>query len=199
MMDKYDFLIDQFDKHQLSVHHSVYEYIYNMYRQLKERVIRDNKYQMMVIHNLIGRWLNILDRLNDGDLNPMVSGKNHRLNSLFTQIPKNLRPWILCDGKSLVGVDVKSCQPYLLASVMKDEFFTSSVEGYNHKTIYPTLFKELYDRNLIQGVWDTGNDWVISSTGYTSNYVINSTGNTSNNIIYVPTPYYLDTFVETVV
>ncbi len=184
MMDKYDFLICQFDKHRLSVNPSVFEYITNMYWQLKERVIRDNKYQLMVIHNMIGRWLNILDRLNDGDLNPMVSGKNHRLNSLFTQIPKNLRPWILCDEKPLVGVDVKSCQPYLLATVMENEFFTSSVEGYNLKTIYPSLFKELYDRNLIKGIWDTGNDWVISSTGYTSNYVINRTGNTCNNISY---------------
>ena len=184
MMDKYDFLISQFDKHRLSVDPSVFEYITNMYWQLKELVIRDNKYQLMIIHNLIGRWLNILDRLNDGDLNPMVSGKNHRLNSLFTQIPKNLRPWILCDGKPLVGVDVKSCQPYLLATVMENEFFTSSFEGYNLKTIYPSLFKELYDRNIVKGFWDIGNELVVSSTGYTTNYFINSTGNTCNNISY---------------
>lgn len=184
MMDKYDFLIDQFDKHRLSVDPSVFEYITNMYRQLKERVIGNNKYQMMLIHNLIGRWLNILNRLNNGDLNPMVSGKNHRLNSLFTQIPKNLRPWILCDGKPLVGVDVKSCQPYLLATVMEDEFFNSSVEGYNLRTIYPSLHKDLYDRNMVEGLWNTGNDMVVSSTGYTYNYVVSSTGNTSNNISY---------------
>ncbi len=184
MMNKYDFLISQFNKHRLSVDPSVFEYIINMYRQLKERVIRDNKYQLMVIHNLIGRWLNILDRLNDGDLNPMVSGKNHRLNSLFTQIPKNLRPWILCDGKPLLGVDVKSCQPYLLATVMENEFFTSSVDGYNLKTIYPSLFKELYDRNLIKGLRYNGNEWVLSSTGYTINYVTNSTGSNCNNISY---------------
>lgn len=184
MMDKYDFLIDQFDKHRLSVDPSVFEYITNMYRQLKERVIGNNKYQMMLIHNLIGRWLNMLNRLNNGDLNPMVSGKNHRLNSLFTQIPKNLRPWILCDGKPLVGVDVKSCQPYLLATVMEDEFFNSSVEGYNLRTIYPSLHKDLYDRNMVEGLWNTGNDMVVSSTGYTYNYVVSSTGNTSNNISY---------------
>jgi hypothetical protein len=185
MMDKYDFLIDQFDKHRLTVDPSVFEYITNMYRQLKERVIRDNKYQMLIIHNLIGRWLNILDRLKDGDLNPMVSGKNHRLNSLFTQIPKNLRPWILCDGRPLVGVDVKSCQPYLLATVMEDEFFSSSVEGYNLRTIYPSLYKRLYDRNKVKDIWNNGNDLVISSTGYTNNnYVVSSTGNTSNNTSY---------------
>lgn len=182
MMDKFDFLIKQFDKHQLSIDPSVFEYITNMYRQLKERVISSNKYQMMVIHNLIGRWLNILDRLNNGDLNPMVSGKNHRLNSLFTQIPKNLRPWILCDGKPLVGVDVKSCQPYLLATVMEDGFFNSSVEGYNLHTIYPNIYKDLFDRNMVEGLWNTGNDLMVSSTGYSTNYVIHCTGNTCNNI-----------------
>jgi len=182
MMDKYDFLISQFDKHRLYIEPSVYEYIFNMYRQLKVRVIRDNKYQMKIIHNLIGRWLKILDRLNDGDLNPMVSGKNHRLNSLFTQIPKNLRPWILCDGMPLIGVDVKACQPYLLATVMKDEFYSFSIEGYNLKTIYPSLYQDLYDRNMIQGIWDTGYNWIVSSTGYTTNYVINNTLTISNNI-----------------
>jgi hypothetical protein len=183
MMDKYDFLISQFDKHRLSVEPSVYEYIFNMYQKLMERVVKDNKYQQMIIHNLIGRWLKILDRLNEGDLNPMVSGKNHRLNSLFTQIPKNLRPWILCDGKSLIGVDLKACQPYLLASVMKDEFYSFSTEGYNLKTIYPSLYQDLYDRNMVQGIWDKGNNWVVSSTGYTSNYVINNTLTISNNNI----------------
>lgn len=182
MMDKYDFLISQFDKHRLSVEPSLYEYIFNMYQKLMERVVKDNKYQQMIIHNLIGRWLKILDRLNEGDLNPMVSGKNHRLNSLFTQIPKNLRPWILCDGMPLIGVDVKACQPYLLATVMKDEFYSFSIEGYNLKTIYPSLYQDLYNRNMVKGIWDTGNDWVISSTGYTTNYVINNTLTISNNI-----------------
>ena len=92
MTKKYNFLINQFDKHKLSFHPTVYDYITNMYQLLMQRVENDNKYQIVAIHNLIGRWLNILDRLNNGDLNPMVSGKNHRLNSLFTQIPKNIRP-----------------------------------------------------------------------------------------------------------
>jgi hypothetical protein len=183
MMDKYDFLIDQFDKHRFSVEPSVYEYIFNMYQQLMERVVKDNKYQQIIIHNLIGGWLKILDRLNDGDLNPMVSGKNHRLNSLFTRIPKNLRPWILCDGMPLIGVDVKACQPYLLATVMKDEFFSSSIEGYNLKTINPSLYQNLYDRNIIQGIWDTGYNSILSSTGYTSNYVINNTLNVINKVL----------------
>lgn len=182
MMDKYHFLISQFDKHKLSFDPSVFEYIFNVYLQLKQRVIKGNKYQMMVIHNLIGRWLNYVDKVNSGDLNPMVSGKNHRLNSLFTQIPKNLRPWILCDGKPLVGVDVKSCQPYLLATVMEDKFFNSRVEGYNLHTIYPSLYKDLYDQNIVQGLCNTENELILSSTGYTNNYVVSSTGITSNNI-----------------
>ena len=37
---------------------------------------------------------------------------------------------------------------------------------------------------MVQGLWDTGNDWVVSSTGYNNNYIVSSTGNTCNNILY---------------
>ena len=183
MMERYDFLINQFNNHSISFDPSVFDYIANMYRLLKKQVVKNNKYQKMVIHNLIGRWLYFVDKVNDGELNPLVSGKNHRLNSLFTLIPKNLRQWILVDGKSLIGVDVKACAPYLLASVMKSEFFNSGDEGYNLKTIYPSLFNKLYSRNMVQGIWDKEQNWVISNTGYNGSYVANSTGIPSS-IIY---------------
>jgi hypothetical protein len=124
-----------------------------------------------------------VDKVNDGEFNPLVSGKNHRLNSLFTLISKNLRPWILVDGQPLIGVDVKACAPYLLASVMKSEFFNSGDEGYNLKTIYPSLFYKLYNRNMVQGIWDKEQNWVISNIGCNGSYVANSTGN-SSSIIY---------------
>lgn len=183
MMERYDFLINQFSQHSISFDPSVFDYIANMYRLLKEQLVKNNKYQMMVIHNLIGRWLYFVDKVNGGEFNPLVSGKNHRLNSLFTLIPKNLRPWILVDGKPLIGVDVKACAPYLLASVMKSEFFNSGDEGYNLKTIYPSLFYKLYNRNMVQGIWDKEQNWVISNSGYNGSYVANSTGN-SSSIIY---------------
>lgn len=183
MMERYGFLINQFNQHSISFDPSVFDYISNMYRLLKEQVVKNNKYQMMVIHNLIGRWLYFVDKVNDGDFNPLVSGKNHRLNSLFTLIPKNLRPWILVDGKPLIGVDVKACAPYLLASVMKSEFFNSGDEGYNLKTIYPSLFNKLYNRNMVQGIWDKEQNWVISNTGYNGSSVANNTGIPSS-IIY---------------
>lgn len=183
MMERYDFLLNQFNEHTISFDPSVFEYIANMYRQLKRKVVKDNKYQMAVIHNMIGRWLYFVDKVNDGELNPMVSGKNHRLNSLFTLIPKNIRPWILVDGKPLIGVDVKACAPYLLASVMKSEFFNSGDEGYNLKTIYPSLFYKLYNRNMVQGIWEKEQNWVTGNTEYNGSYVANSTGIPSS-IIY---------------
>ncbi len=70
MMERYDFLINQFNQHRISFDPSVFDYIANMYRLLKKQVVKNNKYQMMVIHNLIGRWLYFVDKVNDGEFNP---------------------------------------------------------------------------------------------------------------------------------
>ncbi len=183
MTEKYDFLLKQFEEHTISFDPRVYEYINNTYTQLMEQVERNNEFQIKVIQNMIGRWLYYVDKVNNEELNPMVSGKNHRLNSVFTRIHKNLRPFLLCDGKSLVGADVKASQPYILASIMKEEFFSSNNEGYNLKTIYPYMYYELINRNMLTKNIHT--ELVTSNTGYLNKYVTNNTGLTSNNITYI--------------
>ncbi|NGZ45499.1 hypothetical protein EWU23_13525 [Cytophagaceae bacterium 50C-KIRBA] len=185
MMKKYDFLIDQFNEHILTFNPLVYVYVTNMYHVLMSRVTHNNPYQIRVIQNLIGRWLYLINKVDTGDLNPMVSGKNHRLNSVYTRLPKILRPFILCDGRPLVGLDVKSSQPYILATIMNDEFFKATGDGYNLKTIYPEMYDRLNNRGMLDEFWNTGNDIPVSSTGYkSSDNVITSTGYTSyNNVV----------------
>ncbi|MBZ1325617.1 hypothetical protein [Aquirufa aurantiipilula] len=185
MMKKYDFLINQFTQYQLSFNPLVYVYVTNMYHVLMSRVINNNPYQIKVIQNLIGRWLYLINKVDTGDLNPMVSGKNHRLNSVYTHLPKILRPFILCNGRPLVGLDVKSSAPYLLATVMNDEFIKATGDGYNLKTIYPEMYDRLYNRGMLDEFWNTGNDIPVSSTGYTSSdYVVTGTGYTSlDNVV----------------
>ncbi|MEY2921473.1 MAG: hypothetical protein RL108_82 [Bacteroidota bacterium] len=183
MTEKYDFLLKQFEEHKITFDPRVYEYINNTYTQLMEKVERNNEFQIKVIQNMIGRWLYYVDKVNNEELNPMVSGKNHRLNSVFTRIHKNLRPFLLCDGKSLVGADVKASQPYILASIMKEEFFSSNNEGYNLKTIYPYMYYELINRNMLTKNIHT--ELVTSNTGYLNKYVTNNTGLTGSNISYI--------------
>ena len=183
MTEKYDFLLKQFEEHTISFDPRVYEYINNTYTQLMEQVERNNEFQIKVIQNMIGRWLYYVDKVNVGELNPMVSGKNHRLNSVYTRIHKNIRQFLLCDGKPLVGADVKASQPYILASIMKEEFFSSCDNGYNLKTIYPYMYNQLLNRNML--INNTYTELVTSNTGYLNKYVTNNTGLTSNNITYI--------------
>ena len=183
MKEKYDFLLKQFEEHKITFDPSVYEYINKTYTQLMEQVERNNEFQIKVIQNMIGRWLYYVDKVTIGELNPMVSGKNHRLNSVYTRINKNLRPFLLCDEKPLVGADVKASQPYILASIMKEEFFNSSNEGYNLKTIYPYMYYELINRNMVTN--NTITELVTSNTGYLNEYVTNNTGLTGSNLTYI--------------
>jgi len=196
MMKKYDFLIDQFNQHRLSFNPLVYVYVTNMYHSLMSRLTNNNPYQIKVIQNLIGRWLFLINKVENEEFNPMVSGKNHRLNSIYTQLPKTLRPFILCNGRPLVGLDVKSCQPYILATIMKDEFFKGASDGYNLKTIYPEMYDKLYNRGMLDEYWNIGNDIPVSSTGYTSSVIeVNSTGSTINN----QSVYYSNTGINQIV
>jgi hypothetical protein len=176
--EKYDFLINQFDNHILSVDQGVYGYIRNMYNSIIGRVEKDNQYQLKAIHNIIGRWLYNISKINEGNCHPTISGKNHRLNSAFTQLPKILRPWILCDGKPLVGVDVKASQPYLLSSIMEEEYYITKEQGFNLYTINPNMYRKLIERNIIKDLWyykeiQNPNCYFINNSNYIQLFINN--------------------------
>ena len=50
MTQRYSFLLDQYQKHQLNVNPPIYELISNIGRQLLERVEEDNQYQKNMIY-----------------------------------------------------------------------------------------------------------------------------------------------------
>ena len=146
---RYQFLIDQFDKHQLTMAPPVYDFISAFAAALLMRVHDDNPYQLKMIYNHIGRWMYYINRIEQNDLWKNVSLDNHRLNSSITNIPKILRPYLRCNNEQLVMIDISSSQPYILSSVMNNKFFTATTDGYNLYTIYPELFNELLDNGYI--------------------------------------------------
>ena len=169
----YTFLLDQFESNILSFDPKVFEYLYNFGQQLMIKVLDKNEFQINLIHNLIGRWMYYIEQIEQGKSWSKVSDKNHRLNSSVTNLPKLIRPFMLCNGKHLSCVDVTSSQPYILSSVIKSNFYFDTAEGYNLHTIYPELHKEL----LVNGSLDTsilnscksGIQYYTSHTGYTTN------------------------------
>ncbi len=140
---RYDFLYKQFEQHQISIDSRVYDYIRKFGNQLLNRVKDNNPFQTKIILNTIGRWLYQIDKINTGQLWCQVSADNHRLNTNITGLRKVLRPFIKCDGKPMVEVDITSSQPYILSTLMNYKFFNETTNGYNLHTIYPELYYEM--------------------------------------------------------
>jgi len=179
----YTFLLDQFEYNTLWLDPRVYDYVYNFGQQLLLRVEDDNPYQIMRIHNIVGRWLYFIEQIENGNIWRKVSDKNHRLNSSVTNLPKLLRPFLLCNGEVMSCVDVSSSQPYILSSIMKSRFFNECEKGYNLSTIYPELYNELLDKGVIDTsiIYSSniGIQYYTSHTGYTSTYSTNVSNSSS--------------------
>jgi hypothetical protein len=138
---RYLFILQQYELHQLELHPNVMDYIMNLGKILLKDV--SNVYQIAAIHNQIGRWLFSINRFSSKELNPMISASNHRLNSGFTNLPKLLRPFVMCNGQSLISIDLSASQPYILSKLMMNKFFLDDKEGFNLYTINNKLYKNI--------------------------------------------------------
>jgi len=209
----YSFLLLQFERNTLTFDPTVYEYVNNFGLQLLQKVQNHNVYQIRLIHNLIGRWLYYIQQIESGEVWRKVSERNHRLNSSITNLPKVLRPFLLCNGLPLQCVDISSSQPYILSSVMQSRFYQEVKEGYNLKSIYSELYKELVDNgNIVDSMGtsityssNVGIQYYTSHTGYTTNSYSNISNSSSfmwcdffttselDSINrYTQSPFYLD-------
>ena len=137
----YKFLTDQFKRQKITIDTRSYEYITNFYYKLKAKT--NNIYTERVIKNFIGRWLHYIKKVNNNDNWYRVSKENHRLNSILTSMPKELRRFILVNNKPLEMIDIKSSQPYILSSILKSRFFKEDKKGYNLFTIHNDMFNKI--------------------------------------------------------
>ncbi|MHA8064028.1 hypothetical protein [Aquirufa aurantiipilula] len=82
----------------------------------------------------------------------MVADSNHRLNSVFTNLPKGLRGFIECNGKTLYSVDLSASQPYILSKVIDRSFFEGIGYGFNLYTVYEDIYYQLNNSGLINNI-----------------------------------------------
>ena len=169
---RYRFLLNQFECNILTFDSLVYQYIYNFSQQLIQRVDDNNPYQLNLIYNLTGRWLYYIEQIVDGNAWYKISAKNYRMNSSVTNLPRLLRPFLLCNNEPMFCVDVSSSQPYIMSSVIQSKFYYDTCEGYNLKTIYPELYKELISNGNI----DISTTY---SSSFSFQYYTNHTGTTN--------------------
>lgn len=167
---EYNFLTDKFEQYELTIHEAAYNYVYHFGQELIARIKSDNQYQLDMVYNLIGRWLYYLEKIEKKDVWCSVSSKNHRLSSSLTNLPRLLRQFLLCDNQLLGMVDISSSQPYILSSIMSNNFFTDTFNGYNLSTIYPELYHQLIKLEYIStNNFTTINNYYSSYSGNTIN------------------------------
>ncbi|WP_449436190.1 hypothetical protein [Pedobacter steynii] len=78
-------------------------------------------------------------KIEAGDFGLTRTGKDKRLHSAVSSMKKELRSFLLYDGEPLVGVDIKSSQPYLLSMLLDPKFYEKSKDGLDAYSLYPEL------------------------------------------------------------
>jgi hypothetical protein len=210
----YKFLLNQFENNTLSFDPMVYEYVYNFGQQLLLQVIDGNPNQIMRTQNLIGRWLYYIGQMNEDNIWRKVSDKNHRMNSSVTNLPKLLRPFLLCNGELLNCIDISSSQPYILSSVIQSRFYYDTSVGYNLYTIYPELYKELLENgNIANSTTNISNNIIHYYSSITGTTTYSTTVNHSSSFMwcnlfttseldsinkYTQSPFYFDFYTNVI-
>lgn len=143
------FLDDQFTQNVLTLDIRVYELLFNLYNELDSGT--KTGIEKVLLKNYIGRNLNIIDDIDNGIYLNNQSRTNLRYNSTITSLNKVVRPFLLCNGHTLSIVDIKSSQPYILASILNNQFLKSKDVGYNIKTIYPHIPASILFPRFLKG------------------------------------------------
>jgi hypothetical protein len=150
---KYDFLEYQFESNTLIIDELFLEHLKSVSGDLLLKCSKKNTLRnpsILILINYLGRLLNSTELINRGEFNPKVSLSNHRFSSLLTRTPKILRNYMRINGVSITEVDIKSCQPYLLSTILFSEFTSSDAENeFNLKTVFPELFYLLNEIGFI--------------------------------------------------
>jgi hypothetical protein len=138
-------LDSQFKINKLSIHPNVNEFLNNLYHSVLTNLNSDN--EITILKNYIGRNLNIIDDINKGILYYNRSYSNNRFNSSITSLNKTTRPFLLVNNKPLISIDIKSSQPYILASILDINFYNNKGQ-YNYYSIGPVGGSILFPRFL---------------------------------------------------
>jgi len=82
-----------------------------------------------------------IENIEKGEYNYSVSKSNHRVNSVFTSMKRELRYFLKNYGEPMVEVDLTTSHPFTLATILTERFFTETKEGYNLHTMFPQFHK----------------------------------------------------------
>lgn len=150
---QYQFLEQQFESHHLSVDIVFLEHLKIISEELLEKCLKKRTLSypsILILINYVGRLLNSFEYINREEYHPKVSLSNHRFSSILTRTPKILRNYMRINNCGITEVDIKSCQPYLLSTILFPDFTFSNRENeFNFKTVFPSLYNLLTEIGFI--------------------------------------------------
>jgi hypothetical protein len=142
----YKFLLDQYESN-ITIDSEAMDYVANLKSLLLERVDKfdgDKEEMVKRINNMIRGMNSKIRSIEKKKFKTSVSMNNHRLNSVITNLNRELRYYLKINGNRLVEVDMKSSQPYVLGSILTNRFFSSDISiDYSLNRIYPQLYNQL--------------------------------------------------------
>ena len=137
--DRYIHIKEAMDQSQITIDAAAAEtYLKELEKRVLSKVVKKNKTQ---VKKYFKKLYKVIENIEKGEFNYSVSMSNHRVNSVFTSMKRELRYFLKSDGKSLVEVDIKTSHPYTLATILTEEFFTKTSEGYNLYSMYPQVHR----------------------------------------------------------
>lgn len=151
----YRHIDEKFEKSNITINEEVFSYISALQKELLEKdhqYYSNDKNRKIQIHIRIGELLSKCEKIKSKKLTTSISKKNHRYNSTITTINKEIRYYILIDGKETIEVDTKSSQPYILATILTTDFFFNKTSEYSLNKIYPELYNKILSFDKLSDV-----------------------------------------------
>ena len=194
--DRYIHIKEAMDQFQITIDATAARtYLKELKKRVLSKVIKENKTQ---VKKYFKKLYKVIENIEKGEFNYSVSKRNHRVNSVFTSMKRELRYFLRTNGEQMVEVDITTSHPFTLATILTEKFFTETKGGYNLYSIFPQYYKSFkYSCEAMEYqdfLKKFAGYMVIESNVINNNYIeyITYQGNVLTNIKYP----ILDTFIS---
>jgi len=194
--DRFIHIKEAMDQFQITIDAAAAEnYLKELKKRVLSKVVKENKTRVKQYFNKLHK---VIENIEKGELNYSVSMSNHRVNSVFTSMKRELRYFLRTNGEQMVEVDITTSHPFTLATILTEKFFKETNLGYNLHSLFPQFYKSFkYSCEAMEYqdfLKKFAGHMVIESNVINDNYISYLTyqGNVLYNIKYP----LLDTFIS---
>ena len=139
--DRYIHIKEAMDQFQITIDATAARtYLKELKKRVLSKVIKENKTQVKKYFKKLHK---VIEHIEKGEFNYSVSMSNHRVNSVFTSMKRELRYFLRTNGESMIEVDISTSHPFTLATILTEKFFKETNLGYNLHSLFPQLYKSL--------------------------------------------------------